>query len=246
MAQISASQTIGLATAPGQRLLPAAAASWDAAARACQAKYGWTPTLTDSFRPLDVQERIFRQRYRQGNHAGARGFTSDVRHWDGQPWTRLTGTAAAAVPGTSNHGGGVAVDAGHAGQSFATFTDTHRKQFMGIAADYGWTDTEGRRVNEPWHLDYEQAKDKHRGTPPASAPAASGTLRQGDHGARVKALQEGLNHAFPAYSKLTPDGSFGPATVKVVETFQTRAGLKPDGVVGPATIAALAKNGVRV
>ena len=168
--QIGRDQTVPLATAPGQRLRSDAAAAWDAAARACQAQLGWTPTLTDSFRPYDVQERIFRQRYRQGNHKGQAGYTADVRNWNGQPWTRLAGQAAAAIPGTSNHGGGVAVDAGRGGQSFGSFTDPQRAAFLAIAARYGWDDSEGRSVGEPWHLGYNPAHDQHPAPTPPPAP----------------------------------------------------------------------------
>src|SRR5690625_1277705 len=86
---------------------------------------------------------------------------------------------------------------------------------------------------------------------PAPAPKpqpkpASGTLARGSKGARVGKLQRGLNKAFPAYSKLKVDNSFGPATGKVVAEFQRRSGLKVDGRVGPATTKELAKHGVKI
>lgn len=164
--QITRDQTVALATAPGQRLRPDAAAAWDTAAVGAQAALGFAPTLTDSFRPFDVQERIFRERYRQGNHVGQPGFTTDVRSWIGEPWTRLRGQAAAAVPGTSNHGGGVAVDAG-----FSSFTDPRRAAFLDLAGRHGWTDDEGRAVDEPWHLRYDPAND---GQPTVPLPTGTG------------------------------------------------------------------------
>lgn len=81
---------------------------------------------------------------------------------------------------------------------------------------------------------------------PAPAPSGGGsrTLRRGVSGDDVRRMQTGLNAAFPAYSKLGPDGSFGPATEKVVKEFQRRTGLTPDGSVGPATRAKMAAHGI--
>lgn len=154
--QVARADTVALATAPGQRLLPAAAAAWDTAARACQMLHGWMPTLTDSFRPYEVQERIFKQRYTTAYTQYAKGKV-DAREWQGRIWYRRPGYAAAAVPGTSNHGGGVAVDAGRGGQSFLRFDDPYRKAFLAIAKPLGWTDDEGRAVSEPWHLRWSSA-----------------------------------------------------------------------------------------
>ena len=83
-------------------------------------------------------------------------------------------------------------------------------------------------------------------TPKTSPKATAGvTLQVGSSGAAVRALQGGLNVAFPAYSKLAVDGIFGPATAAAVREFQRRSKLVADGIVGPATRAALAKYGVR-
>lgn len=142
--QFPTGATVALATAPGQRLVSPAAENWDALARAVKARYGWTPYLTDSYRPYSVQERIFRERYRvMWSGSGPYG---DVRYWQGVRWVRVTG-AAAAVPGTSNHGWGKAVDCSGLGG----FGGTRFAQLASLAPSYGFTNTEGRSVGEAWH-----------------------------------------------------------------------------------------------
>lgn len=240
MTQITAAATVALATAPGQRLEPAAAAAWDAAVRA----YGSCVLLTDSFRPVSVQEAIFRARYRPGNLAGRPGYTRDVRYWSGQAWTRLAGTAAAAVPGTSNHGSGRAVDvktrraagdpARPAAVIFNGFTDPDRLAFLAIAKPYGWADDEGRTVAEPWHLTYYPDRDTHAQegydmhrldlTNAAAAPVRD------MHVDNLQGLLNGTSHY-----NLKIDGIAGKATADAVEHWQRRRGLTPDRIVGPAT-----------
>ena len=142
--QFPTSATVALATAPGQRLVAPAAANWDALAYDIRNRYGWMPYLTDSYRPYAVQERIFRERYRVlWSGSGPYG---DVRYWQGVRWVRVTG-ASAAVPGTSNHGWGKAVDCSGLGG----FSGTRFKQLAAIAPAYGFTNTEGRSVGEAWH-----------------------------------------------------------------------------------------------
>lgn len=76
-----------------------------------------------------------------------------------------------------------------------------------------------------------------------STPASGQLMRQGSSGDAVSSLQAFMNRAFPSYSRLAVDGSYGPATVAAIKEFQRRSGLDQDGVVGPATKAALARLG---
>jgi peptidoglycan hydrolase-like protein with peptidoglycan-binding domain len=75
---------------------------------------------------------------------------------------------------------------------------------------------------------------------PSAAAAArrvgSRTLRRGDRGARVKALQTLLSQAG---FKTSTDGEFGSTTVKVVRRFQRAANLRSTGVADARTIVAL-------
>lgn len=73
---------------------------------------------------------------------------------------------------------------------------------------------------------------------PTPTPSTT-VLRVGSTGNAVKVLQEALNKQYPAYSHLTVDGDFGPATEAVVKEFQQRAGLTVDGIVGSQTLNAL-------
>ena len=74
----------------------------------------------------------------------------------------------------------------------------------------------------------------------SSGTSAYTTLRQGSTGSAVKTLQRNLNTIASkgyAITKLSVDGSFGPATKASVIQFQKLFGLNPDGVVGSRTWA---------
>lgn len=61
----------------------------------------------------------------------------------------------------------------------------------------------------------------------AGAAAAEVTLRKGDRGRAVSAVQRKL--------RLAADGVFGPQTHRAVKRFQRRRGLAADGIVGAIT-----------
>jgi len=63
------------------------------------------------------------------------------------------------------------------------------------------------------------------------------TLRNGDKGDAVRALQEALIQA--GFSPGAADGDFGPGTEAALRSFQRRQGLADDGIAGPLTITAL-------
>lgn len=63
------------------------------------------------------------------------------------------------------------------------------------------------------------------------------SLRQGDRGPAVEALQRALGNA--AIAPGPSDGIFGPVTDAAVRRFQARWGLVVDGIAGPRTLAAL-------
>lgn len=241
--QRTIAQLRGLRSAPGQQLRPDAAPAWDRLAYACRDRFGWLPTLTDSYRPLTVQVALFRKRYRAGP-----GF--DTRTWNGQPWHRVTG-AAAAVPGTSNHGYGLAVDCTDLAQ--AGFYGLRYRQLVSIAAEYGWTNNEGRKVNEPWHLVYNPGLDRHRGERPAGGVWDVKTidLRSADRTPVILRDVRKLNALLLAHgygptglhTNGVPRDRAGSVTREALGAFQVRTGTgtagKPDYICGQATWLAL-------
>ncbi len=72
---------------------------------------------------------------------------------------------------------------------------------------------------------------------PAPTPTGPPSLRAGDSGPEVAALQQRLTEL--GYWLGTPDGNFGGLTKQAVYALQKAAGVGADGVVGPNTRAAL-------
>jgi hypothetical protein len=147
-----------LAAVPGSatlRLRPDAAASWGRVAVAAAADHE-SMVLTAAYRAYGVQVDLFRARYvtyRTG---------IDPRVWDGLTFWRRPGMVAAAVPGTSNHGLGVAVDAvvGDAGS-------IQYRELAHVGIPRGWSNAEGESIGEPWHWDYTPTNDHFAGPVPA-------------------------------------------------------------------------------
>ena len=192
-------------------------------------KAGCPAGVTSATRSTAEQERIFLQRYRlQATGSGKYG---DVKIYKGKRYVRHSAAGDVAVPGTSRHESGLALDLPEPARSWV------RKH----GAEYGWIG--GLVRGEPWHFEYQAGRDTKR---PKPKPAAKPVLRRGVTGDHVRMLQRGLNETFPTYSKLATDSSFGPATERVVREFQRRAGLAVNGIVGPATQAALAKRGIQL
>ena len=73
-------------------------------------------------------------------------------------------------------------------------------------------------------------------TTPNSSASSKPVLRKGKTGSAVRELQTILRNK--GYN-ISVDGSFGPATLAAVKSFQAANGLAVDGSVGPATWAAL-------
>lgn len=133
-----------------------AADAWNRGRRDVLVRTGITLVLRGWNRTIAEQERFFFERYEP--HTTGTGPFGDVRWYKGVRYYRVRG-ASAAIPGTSNHGWGLAVDVVDYG-GVGGFDYQRRAATFPILARHGWTDTEGRGViQEPWHLVYDPSRD---------------------------------------------------------------------------------------
>jgi len=134
-----------------------AAESWNRARADVLARTGIALTVRGWNRTLAEQERFFFERYQK--QATGDGPFGDVRWYKGARYVRVTG-APAAIPGTSNHGWGLAVDVDDFG-AYRTTGNTRSAKATPILERHGWTDDEGSSIGEPWHRVYKPERDTH-------------------------------------------------------------------------------------
>lgn len=147
----------------GGYLTTAAANSFERL-RLAGARDGVNVTITstaDAYREYAIQERIFTERYLPTYTQYAPGKV-DRRLWQGRYWFRRAGTAAAAAPGTSNHGWAIAIDIANVGG----FNSTFYRWLSNNAPALGWSNDEGHSVGEAWHWTYKSGSDGGGGTAP--------------------------------------------------------------------------------
>ena len=124
--------TKGQAAGPTVELVEPAARAWRALCAEAE-NAGHILKISgpsSAYRTYAVQELIFRQRYTTTNN-GTHG-----RLWEGRYWYKKPGVAAAAVPGTSNHGWGLAVDLGEErdGDKGTESMDAATLEWLGVNA----------------------------------------------------------------------------------------------------------------
>lgn len=107
-----------------------------------------------SYRVYEAQEHIFDERFDAQPDSGVTGPFNDVQTWNGVRYVRMRG-ASAAVPGTSNHGWGLAVDlSGRAG----TFDTAENDWLMDNMPQQSWIHPEWARKGssraEAWHFEF--------------------------------------------------------------------------------------------
>jgi len=188
--RLSASE---LSPIPGGELRNDAAAAWNASGGPASADLRPTGSMS-SYRTYDEQVYLYRL-YQEG-----RG-------------------NLAAVPGTSNHGWGVAVDL--AEPWMRSWMDEH-------GAKYGWRKTEA--LSEWWHINYVGG---------VSFPTFK-TLKKGSRGKGVVHYTRRL-----AYIHRPSRGAYlkrwywkyKQPVVEAVRDFQRHYGLSVDGQIGPETAA---------
>lgn len=192
-----------LAPIPGGRLRKDAAAAWNAMCAEAVQRGMAVPQPTSprvAYRTL-AEQQYFWELYKSG-----RG-------------------NLAAVPGTSNHGWGLAVDVA---------TQAQRQTIDRIGEKYGWAKKWSDAPSEWWHLKWREGD-----YPAVKAHSSDPTLKRGQVGPSVirakKLLYDkglrGFGSRFNPY--------FSRATASAVRRFQLAHDLKGDGVIGAATWKAL-------
>lgn len=183
-----------LSDIPGGRLHHAAADSWRKmlAAAAADGLVLKPTSSADTYRLYAIQEALFKARYDRTPR------NTDSKVWNGVRYWLKPGYAMAAVPGTSNHGWGLAVDVnlGSDGKRLNWLLDN--------APAFGWS---WEAQSEPWHIRYVLGGY-------LSVPPYKGPYKVGDKGPAVKAIQRGLG--------ITVDGDFGPKTGQAVRAYRRR------------------------
>lgn len=97
----------------------------------------------DTYRPYERQESLFYARYQTKKR-----LTRVTRVWQGKTWYLKKGVAPAAVPGTSNHGWGLAVDVANASGRTLRWLDGNAHKF-----GFSWEVESGPNA-EAWHIRY--------------------------------------------------------------------------------------------
>lgn len=190
----------------GPRLRKDAARAYNAMAAEAMVRWGIDMSLSEG----DIG-RSYRNFHRQEI---ARAF-----------WCGLGHCENAAVPGTSNHGWGLAVD---------LMNRQQRWVIDKIGRFYGFSKSWSDAPKEWWHIKYRPGVWKGRNPFP--------TLRRGSRKHRVRYLQWLLirkGYKKVPHKKDKERGHFGKRTQDAVKAFQRKRGLVADGIVGPRTWRAL-------
>jgi len=189
---------MAIVNAHGRRMSQQTAASLERAIKAGMP----VPVIDSALRTRAQQRALFLDRYAPA-HSGAGRF-NDVRVYNGVRYVRISSAGMVAVPGTSVHETGRALDIS-AAHGARTWLAKH-------AAHYGFKQT---IKSEPWHFEYQSARDAARKALIASAkkptPKKKTTdKRQEAAVAAVKRLQRDLK-ALKLYADLI-DGRPGEHT----------------------------------
>lgn len=125
-----------------------AARAWDALWSEART-FGWDLTWTfgGTYRTLRQQQSLFFSRWSAEPIAGR-----ERVFYNGGDWYLRRGVARAAIPGTSNHGLGIAVDVALGAEPADAKPITPALSWLlDHAGDFGWS---WEVQSEPWHLRY--------------------------------------------------------------------------------------------
>ncbi|EYR64684.1 hypothetical protein N866_07230 [Actinotalea ferrariae CF5-4] len=121
---------------------------------AFEARFRRALLITDSYRPYAEQVAVFK-RYNTTDYASSARIGRLV--WNGQVWWRRRGYPSAAIPGTSVHGKGAALDLG-SGVNFSLTSPEHL-WMREHGPRFGWHhpawahDPARPHMREPWHFE---------------------------------------------------------------------------------------------
>lgn len=224
-----------------------AARAWEAMRAAAWRSGIWLSLSGDPYRTLQAQTSLFLARY--DDYYDPNLHTLDAqRTWNAKTWYKLKGVAPVAVPGTSNHGLGLAVDTAIDADGDLAFewppkslSTTALDWLLANAARYGfsWEVVPA----EPWHLRYVTGDvvpaavlAYEAGLAPAKMTAPLPTIRSGSTGTEVSKLQAQCRQF--GWYPYSVDGNCGPMTVEAIRRLQTAVTVGADGVYGPITASA--------
>lgn len=149
--------SLRVAVAGGGELHHLAARAWNALCAVALATQGLGLTYTHggTYRTLGAQTTLFKQRYAIGGEGGG------CKNWNGEVWCKKSaGLATAAVPGTSNHGWGLAIDMAY-DDDFSDGIHPNDAEYIKAHPAWGWLLAEARNFGfawelntEPWHIRY--------------------------------------------------------------------------------------------
>ena len=131
---------------------------------ATAARAGFVMSHTGCYRPYGRQVDLFLERHVEDPNG--------PKWWDGRRWRLKAGAANAAIPGTSPHGLGCAIDVslGGFGKDAKSVTEAWALWALDVVPAYGflWS-----LQSEPWHIQWVYGDDVPpalRFTPPAPVP----------------------------------------------------------------------------
>jgi hypothetical protein len=223
------------------------------AARALEALIatsGFQVSATGTYRTYDQQVALFQSRYTRVPLPGR-----PKKVWNGRTYWQKPRTAMAAVPGTSNHGLGLAIDFATNMPDYLGFVTW----LIAVAATFGFS---AEAQSESWHWRYVAGDDLPQAVldfenPPTPEPVPEPLpdLAAGIAAAKTYTLRLGSGSGSPGEydavrwlrAGLIRDGAeigtegYLDQTVEIaVKAWQTAiGGLTIDGVVGPKTWAKL-------
>lgn len=154
--------------------------------------------IYDAYRSLAEQVSILKEYY----YAVRGGRRPGDRSYNGTTYRRRAGKPAAASPGYSNHGTGLAID---------LHSTAIQNWFKSNGRAYGWTWDEGKRLGEDWHFVYNPALDQYQSEgllDHAKIQEVVGANVDGKIGTGTIALIK----KWQADHGLTADGKVGPST----------------------------------